>query len=412
MSDQTTLNQTPSANRVHIGIYGNRNAGKSSLLNAIVGQEVSIVSDVKGTTTDPVNKVMELIPFGPVVFIDTAGYDDEGELGGLRVEKTLKVLQRTDFALYVQDASEALSGEYAEDLIAHFKHFSIPHLHVINKTDLLDKDGLKALKSKYPKSHFLTAKDAHLTGGEHAKSILHFKDALIAALRHLEEDPPILGDLLPIGSTVVMVVPVDSEAPKGRLILPQVQLIRDCLDHGLKVHVVRDLELADTLKELSKVDLVVTDSQAFKFVSETVPAGIPLTSFSILFARHKGDLSHFVEGAEILPTLKEGANILISESCTHNHSHEDIGRVKIPNLLTKKLGKAFNFTFRMGHDFPTNLSDYDLIIHCGSCMLNKKTMLSRIALADAAGVPITNYGIVLAYVTDILDRSIAFDGLM
>lgn len=404
-----SLNQTPNANRVHIGLYGNRNAGKSSLLNAIVGQEVSIVSDVKGTTTDPVNKVMELIPFGPVVFIDTAGYDDTGDLGDLRVEKTLKVLERTDFALYVQDALEAQNGLFATDLIAQFKKFNIPYLHVINKTDLLTSDGFEALQRNYPEAHFVTAKDAHLTQGNHAKSVLLLKDALIAALRHLEEDPPILGDLLPLGSTVVMVVPVDSEAPKGRLILPQVQLIRDCLDYGLKVHVVRDLELKDALKELKKVDLVVTDSQAFKYVSQIVPPAIPLTSFSILFARHKGDLAHFIKGAECIESLDEGARILISESCTHNHSHEDIGRVKIPTLLDQKMGKKFNYTFKMGHDFPSNLSDYDLIIHCGSCMLNKKTMLSRIALAEAAGVPMTNYGIVLAYVTDILKRSIAFD---
>lgn len=401
-SETSTLNSTPSANRTHIAIYGNRNAGKSSLLNAMIGQDVAIVSDVKGTTTDPVSKAMELLPYGPVVFIDTAGLDDDSDLGALRVDRTKKVLQRTDFAILVH-ALDDFDEEAHHEALMHFKRFSIPHLLVFNKTDLVDRQAEAAMKARHPEAVFVSTMDM--------ASIHHLKAVLIRHLQSAEQDPPIIGDFIPYGGTVVMVVPIDSEAPKGRIILPQVQLIRDCLDHGIKAHVVRDTELADALTELKRVDLVVTDSQAFERVSQIVPAHIPLTSFSIVFARHKGDLRTFIDGIQAIKALKDGARILISESCTHNHSHEDIGRVKIPKLLDKKEGKAFDYVFRMGHDFPEDLNTYDLIVHCGSCMLNKKTMLTRIQLAQEAGVPITNYGVLLAYVTDILDRTTQVEGM-
>lgn len=391
------MQTTPSANRKHIALFGKRNAGKSSLMNAIIGQDVAIVSEVKGTTTDPISKPMELLPFGPVVFIDTAGLDDEGVLGQLRVERTLKVLERTDFALYIVEAHEPQLEEY-ESLQLQFKRFKIPHLLVFNKSDQVSEEQLLNLRSKHPEAAFVSAHDM--------ESIHPFKTLLIKHLSNNEVDETIVGDLVPKGGTVVMVVPIDSEAPKGRIILPQVQLIRDCLDHGIKSYVVRDTELEEALQDLKRVDLVVTDSQAFAEVSKMVPEEMPLTSFSILFARHKGDIKAFVRGADAVASLKDGSKILISESCTHNHSHEDIGRVKIPKLLSRYTGKDLSYEFKMGHDLPRDLSGYDLVIHCGSCMLNKKTMESRIALCEEMGTPITNYGVILALVTGIMDRSL------
>ena len=390
------MNNTPNANRKHIAIYGKTNSGKSSLLNAIIGQEISIVSPVKGTTTDPVSKAMELIPFGPVVFIDTAGLDDATELGELRVKTSLKILQRTDFAIYVIDAKNADDSEY-ERTLGKFKKYNIPFMTVINKIDTITDSELLSLKEKHKDALFVSAKEE--------KNILFFKDELIKRLEQEEIEEPIVGDLLSYDSKVIMVVPVDSEAPKGRIILPQVQLIRDCLDHGIKSYVVRDTELESALLDIKDADLVVTDSQAFKKVNEIVPKHIKLTSFSILFARYKGDLKAFIDGAKKIEALNENSKILISESCTHNHSHEDIGRVKIPKLLNKHLGKELNYEFKMGHDFPDDIEKYDLIIHCGSCMVNKKTMLTRIDMCTEKGVSITNYGVVLAYLNGILDRT-------
>lgn len=393
------MNQTPTSNRTHIAIYGDRNAGKSSLLNAIVGQDVSLVSSVKGTTTDPVHKTMELIPFGPVVFIDTAGLDDTGDLGSLRVNRSKKILQKTDFAIYVMDALAINESSY-KDIVHSFKKYNIPYLTVINKVDTLSSDKFNDLKKLFPKAHFISAKENI--------SILELKTALIESLKETTEEPSLIGDLVPFNGTVVLVVPVDSEAPKGRLILPQVQVIRDCLDHGIKSYVVRDTELETALADLKHVDLVITDSQAFHFVDSIVPKNIALTSFSILLARQKGDLSAFIEGAKALNTLAPDSKILISESCTHNISHEDIGRIKIPNGLKKRFGADLQFDFKAGHDFPNeNLAAYDLVVHCASCMLNAKTMESRINLCKEANVPITNYGVVLAYLSGILDRSLS-----
>jgi [FeFe] hydrogenase H-cluster maturation GTPase HydF len=373
-------------------------------MNAIIGQEVSIVSEIKGTTTDPVSKPMELLPLGPVIFIDTAGLDDDGTLGELRVERALKILERTDFALYVIDASEYNEdGEWAalsdyNRMTKKFKQFATPHLLVFNKMDTVSEQRQTVLQQRFPEAVFVSS---HVLA-----DIYELKDRLIGAMSEEAEEPTLLGDIIPYNGTVIMVVPVDSEAPKGRLILPQVQLLRDCLDHGIKSYVVRDTELEQALKDLPCVDLVVTDSQAFAEVSKIVPKDMALTSFSILFARQKGDLASFVKGADAVSQLKEGSRVLISESCTHNHSHEDIGRVKIPKLLSQYTGKVIDFEFKMGHDLPTDLSIYDLVIHCGSCMLNQKTMLTRIAYCEQAGTPITNYGVVLALVTGIMDRSL------
>lgn len=390
------MNTTPNANRKHIAIFGKTNSGKSSLLNAIIGQEVSIVSPIKGTTTDPVTKAMELIPFGPVVFIDTAGLDDTSELGELRIKRSFKVLQSTDFAIYVIDIKDIDEVSYLET-IKSFKKYNIPYMTVINKIDTASEARIMVAKNKF--------NDAILVSADKKENILSLKDELRRRLNADEVEETIIGDLIAPNSKVVMVVPVDSEAPKGRLILPQVQLIRDCLDHGIKSYVVRDTELETALSDLDDIDVVVTDSQAFKKVSEIVPKNIKLTSFSILFARYKGDIDTFLDGVKKIEELNAASKILISESCTHNHSHEDIGRVKIPALLDKHVGVKLNYEFRMGQDFPENLEEFDLVIHCGSCMLNKKTMQTRVDTCLEKGVSITNYGVVLAYLTGILDRT-------
>lgn len=391
------MNKTPNSNRLHIGIFGNRNAGKSSLFNAIIGQDIAVVSEVEGTTTDPVFKAMEMIPFGPVVWIDTAGLDDEGILGQLRVDKTKKILERTDFALYVMDgAAPDLSG--FNQMKQVFKQFNIPYMLVVNKRDMLSDEAYGIIDQIDDERITLSTKNP--------EDISSLNKALMDRLKSVEEEEHLVGDLLPYGSTVVLVVPIDSEAPKGRIILPQVQVIRDCLDHGIKCHVVRDTELEETLSELRQVDLVITDSQAFKEVAKVVPDSIPLTGFSILFSRQKGDLSKLLEGVKALSQLKSGAKVLISETCTHNHSHEDIGRVKIPKLIHTHLSKDIQIDFAMGHDYPISLSDYDLVIHCGACMVNRKTMLYRIDKSHEAEVPITNYGLTLAHFSGILERSI------
>lgn len=380
-----------------ISIYGKRNAGKSSLLNAITEQEVSIVSSIEGTTTDPVKKSMELTPVGPVVFIDTAGIDDEGELGNLRIKKSLDTARRTNIAIYVMDILD-IDKEYLNNMELLFKKYNIPYILVINKIDMVDKNCIDKLKLEYPHGIFVSSTKRI--------NIDTLKQELIKRIKEVEADPPIVGDLVPYNGKVILVVPIDKQAPKGRLILPQVQVIRDCIDNGIKCYVLRDTELKSGLKDLEDIDLVITDSQIFKKVDKIVPKDIKLTSFSILFARHKGDLEKLVDGVKTINTLKNNDNILIAENCTHNTTHEDIGRVKIPTLLQKKTGKKLNFHFKTGYDFSENLEKYSLVIHCGGCMVNRKEIQSRIMLCNEKQVPITNYGILLAYLNDILDRSL------
>ena len=389
------MNNVTKGNRKHISIFGNVNAGKSSLMNYLTGQEVSIVSKQEGTTTDSVKKAMEIIDIGPIMLTDTAGLNDNTILGQKRVSKALEVLKSTDLAIYVIDSKDIDLESYKEWKI-EAKKYNIDFITVISKSDLLSEEEKLGIENKLKNVIFISSKAGYGI------------EELIGEMKKLlkdEVDRSLIGDLLPYGSTVVLVVPIDSEAPKGRLILPQVQLIRDCLDNGIKSYVVRDTELEEALKDLKKVDLVITDSQAFKKVSKIVPSNIRLTSFSILFARQKGDLDKFIEGANAIRNLKEGSKVLIAESCTHNISHEDIGQVKIPRMLEKFVGGKLDFSFSMGNDFRNNLEDYDLVIHCGACMINRKTVINRISLCNQKTVPITNYGIVIAFLTGILDRA-------
>jgi [FeFe] hydrogenase H-cluster maturation GTPase HydF len=393
------MTKTPNSNRVHIGIFGKTNSGKSSLLNAIVGQNISLVSEFKGTTTDPVMKAMEFIPFGPVLFIDTAGFDDESVLGNLRINKTLKMFQRTDFAIYVIDGAEEDKISF-EKTVKKFKEFNIPYISIVNKVDIVESEKLNLLKEKYNDAIFISTKNT--------EDILKLKETIINKIEKNTKEPPIIGDLLPYNSSVIMVVPIDSEAPKGRLILPQVQVLRECLDYGIKSYVVRDAELKSALNDIKNVDLVITDSQAFKQVEKIIPKDMKLTSFSILFARHKGDLNIFKKGLEKVSLLNENSKILITESCTHNTSHEDIGRVKIPKLLNKYTEKNLNYDFLTGHDFPNEkeINKYDFIIHCGSCMMNIKSMRTRLDFCLKNNISITNYGVLLAYLNGIFERSV------
>ena len=396
------LNKTPKANRLHIGIFGKRNAGKSSLLNALVNQEVAIVSEIAGTTTDPVEKTMEFLPLGPVVFIDTAGVDDNGSLGAMRVEKTEKIYDRTDIAVIICDFNGW--DDFEINLYKEFERRSIPVLAVINKSDIETISPQKLDKIKnYVKEPLQTS----IKSGREV--VFELKKQLVASVPENFINPPsILGDLVPPDSTVVLVIPIDKEAPKGRIILPQVQTLRDILDNGLKALVVRETELKNALENLKeKPALVVTDSQAFKEVDEIVPKSIPLTSFSMLFARLKGDLGVFYEGAKAIDNLKDGQKVLIAESCSHHQIEDDIARVKIPRWLKKKTGKNLEFVYHSSHDFVEDLSEFALVIHCGACMTNRREILSRIMKAKEANTPITNYGIVIAHCIGILDRAIA-----
>ncbi|MBO6181942.1 [FeFe] hydrogenase H-cluster maturation GTPase HydF [bacterium] len=388
------------SNRLHIGIFGKTNVGKSSLLNRITGQDVSIVSDIAGTTTDVVEKSMELLPVGPVNFLDSAGIDDNTELGEQRLEKTLKILNRTDVAVLVCDYKGI--DDFDISLIEKFVDLKIPFIVVINKSDVekISDEKLNVIKN-YTKNILITsAKDDR-------EIVYKFKSLLIELLPDdFINTPKIVGDITAEGSTVVMVIPIDKEAPKGRIILPQVQTLRDLLDSGCVTLAVRDTELKNALDNLkTPPSLVITDSQAFKKVNEIVPENIALTSFSILFARLKGDLNAFIDGAKAIDTLKDGDKVLILESCTHHAIEDDIGKVKIPNLLRKKTGKNLIIEHFSGHDFP-DVSDYKLIIHCGACMTNRREVLSRILIANKAGVPITNYGIAISYCLGILDRAV------
>lgn len=397
------LNNTPNADRVHIGIFGRRNAGKSSVINAVTGQNLAIVSDVLGTTTDPVYKAMEILPLGPVVLIDTPGLDDVGELGELRVQKAFQVLNKTDIALLVLDVNGGFSKE-EEKLLELVKAKNIPFVAVLNKADIAKEDKIKEfeklLKDKYNIENVVSV------SAEKKDGIFELKEK-IASLNTEKEKSPIISDLVCPGETAVLVVPIDESAPKGRLILPQQQTIRDLLDHNAMAAVTQVTTLAKTLESFKEPPkIVVTDSQAFKEVAKIVPENVPLTSFSILFARHKGELSTLVKGVKAMDDLKDGDTVLISEGCTHHRQCNDIGSVKIPNAVRKYTGKNLNFEFTSGGEFPLDLSKYSLIIHCGGCMLNEREMKYRIACANDAGIPMVNYGVLLAQVNGILNRSL------
>lgn len=395
------MQTTPKANRLHIGIFGKRNAGKSTLLNSLVNQDISIVSPTAGTTTDAVEKTMEFLPLGPVVFIDTAGVDDVGDLGGKRIEKTKKIFDRTDIAIIICDYNGW--NDYEIALYNEFQERNIPVLSVINKLDEqeITPDKFEEIQ-KYVKNPLKTSLKLN------REIVYRLKEQLVNVCPDDFITPPsITGDIVTQGDTVVLVIPVDKEAPKGRLILPQVQVLRDLLDNRCKVFVTQDTELKETLNELkNKPKLVITDSQAFASVSKDVPDDIELTSFSILFARLKGDLREFYEGAKQIDSLKDNDVVMICESCSHHQIEDDIARVKIPKLLTQKTGKNLQFVYRSGHDFPQDLEKYSLLIHCGACMTNRKEVLSRIMKCKKANLPVSNYGIVISYCLGILDRAV------
>lgn len=386
--------------RLHIGIFGKTNVGKSSLLNRITNQDVSIVSNIAGTTTDVVEKTMELLPIGPVNFLDTAGINDSTALSSERIEKTMKIINRTDVAIVVCDYKGI--DDYERNLIEKFNELKIPFMIFINKTDeKYPSDSIIEDLKNYTKYILLSSvKTDDLI-------VFKIKELLVKLLpEDFVNSPKIVGDLIPQGSTVILVIPIDKEAPKGRIILPQVQTLRDLLDNNCVSVVVKESELKSAIDNLKFApSLVVTDSQAFKNVSEIVPENIPLTSFSILFARLKGDLNAFSQGAKAIEKLQDGDRVLILESCTHHAIEDDIGRVKIPNLLRKKTGKNLIIDNIAGHDFP-DISKYKLIIHCGACMTNRREVLSRILLASENNVPITNYGICISYCLGILPRAL------
>ena len=395
----TNLNQTPSANRTHIGIFGKRNAGKSSLINAITGQNYAIVSDVLGTTTDPVLKSMELLPLGPVVIIDTPGLDDEGELGALRIQKAYQILNKTDIAVLVIDASFGVTKEDSE-ILKRIHEKEIPCVIVVNKSDICPNCNLEDLPLPDSDSAILVSSKT----GEH---IHELKELLAQQASQDTIQKSIVADLLNPLDFVVLVVPIDSAAPKGRLILHKQQTIRDILEAKASAIVVQETELAETLNSLGKKPkMVITDSQVFKKVSAVTPDDILLTSFSILFARYKGNLKTLVDGASALDSLKNGDRILISEGCTHHRQCDDIGTVKLPNWIRSYTKKEVEFEFTSGTEFPLDLSSYKMIVHCGGCMLNEREMKYRLKCAEDAKIPITNYGTCIAYINGILERSL------
>ena len=388
------LNETASAERVHIAFFGMRNAGKSSLVNAVTNQEMSVVSDVKGTTTDPVRKSMELLPIGPVVIIDTPGLDDEGELGEKRVKRAKEVLNKTDVAVLVADAQKGLSDSDRE-LIKHFGDTKIPYIIAYMKSDLPHDEG--------------TQKDNEIYVSKFDKASVDKLKEMIARLgKGTQNSGHIVSDLLTEGDIAVLVIPVDAAAPKGRIILPQQQTLREILDSHCTAICCQPQELKGTLKSLAKKPrIVITDSQAFEAVAADVPDDIPLTSFSILFARYKGDLTELVKGAARLASLRDGDKVLISEGCTHHRQCGDIGTEKLPKWIEKFTGVKPSYSFTSGGGFEENLADYKLIIHCGGCMLNENEMKHRISEAKNAGVPIVNYGVAIAHMHGILKRSLA-----
>jgi len=397
-----SLNNTPSSERIHIGIFGKRNAGKSSIINALTGQNLAIVSDVKGTTTDPVLKAMELLPLGPVVMIDTPGLDDEGDLGALRIQKAYQVLNKTDIAILVVDGTVGMTKE-DHAILNRIKEKGIPSIVVLNKADM-------ALPEQFTDapSLGLAPEDYFMWVSASDKSNIFELKELIATLVPADDlKLRIVGDLIEPSDFIILVVPIDKAAPKGRLILPQQQTIRDILEADAAAIVIKDNELSHTLSSLGKKPaMVITDSQVFGKVSKETPDDIPLTSFSILFARYKGSLRTVVDGARTLGTLEDGDTVLIAEGCTHHRQCDDIGTVKLPRLIQNYTGKNINFEFTSGTEFPIDLSTYKLVIHCGGCTLNEREMKYRLKCAEDAQLPITNYGIAIAHMNGILERSI------
>lgn len=389
-----SLNDTPSGERVHITFFGRRNAGKSSLVNAITGQELAVVSETRGTTTDPVRKAMELLPIGPVLIVDTPGFDDVGALGELRVKKTRQELNRADVAVLVVDAQEGMQ-QCDHELLSLFREKELPYLIVWNKSDLLSDVPT-------PGEHEIYVSATEQT------NIWACKEALAKLGEGVLTEQPLVSDLLKPLDLVVLVIPIDKAAPKGRLILPQQQVMRDILDCGAVPVCTRETELADTLRKLgTKPAMVITDSQVFEKVDAILPPDIPLTSFSILMARYKGLLDAAVKGVRAIPTLEDGDTVLISEGCTHHRQCDDIGTVKLPRWLKQCTGKDLNIATSSGRDFPEDLSPYRMVIHCGGCMLNAKEVQYRMKSAADQRIPITNYGIFIAYFRGILNRSIA-----
>jgi len=385
--------ETQTLDRVHIGFFGMRNAGKSSLVNAVTGQSLSVVSDVLGTTTDPVKKAMELLPLGPVLIIDTPGLDDEGELGELRIKKAQQILRSTDIAILCVDASRGMSGQ-DEELTEFFKKKNIPYIVAYNKADIV-----KNRKDLAENEIYVSA----VTG----ENIDALKEKMARQLRSCGESKKLVSDLVVAGDVVVLVIPIDEAAPKGRIILPQQQTLRELLDSGASVVCCRDSELSQTLSALSqKPKLVITDSQVFGKVSKIVPENVMLTSFSILFARYKGSLETLVKGASMLSKLKDQDTVLISEGCTHHRQCGDIGTQKLPKWIGEYTGKTLNFEFTSGGEFPGDLSKYALVLHCGGCMLNAREMKSRLGISEDEGVPMTNYGVAIAMMNGILKRSL------
>lgn len=394
------LNSTPSSERLHIGIFGKRNAGKSSIINAITGQDLAVVSQIKGTTTDPVYKAMELLPLGPVMLIDTPGLDDEGDLGKLRVKKAYQVLNKTDTGILVIDGNVGITQE-DHALIEKFKDKKIPYWIVVNKIDLM-KNGQKPLKEIFPQQDNVIGVSTY-TG----ENIQELKEMIAKQISSEEPKFRIVADLLQPSDFVVLVVPIDKAAPKGRLILPQQQTIRDILEADATAIVVKEYELRQTLSQLGKKPkLVITDSQVFAKVSADTPKNIMLTSFSILFARYKGNLEEAVKGVIAIESLSDGDKVLIAEGCTHHRQCDDIGTVKLPRWIMQHTGKQIQFEFTSGTEFPEDLSGYKLIVHCGSCMLNEREVKYRVACAKDQHIPITNYGILIAYIQGILKRSV------
>ncbi len=388
-----SLNDTVSAERLHIGFFGLRNAGKSSIVNAVTGQELSLVSNVKGTTTDPVKKAMELLPLGPVVIIDTPGIDDEGELGSMRVKKTKQVLNYIDIGVLVVDSTVGL-GSFDREILSLFENKKIPYVVVYSKSDLLN-EGVELDEN----SILVSAKDN--------VNINELKEKITSAVKLQSDNKRVVGDLLKAGDVVVLVTPIDSAAPKGRLILPQQMTIRDILDSGAIPVVARETELETTLKALKeKPRMVITDSQKFGFVSKIVGEDTPLTSFSILMARYKGSLDSAVLGAEKMKSLNDGDTVLISEGCTHHRQCGDIGTQKLPKWIKEYSGKELNFRFTSGKDFPDDIGDVALVVHCGGCMLTEREMQYRRRFCEENNVPITNYGTAIAQINGILSRSL------